>query len=233
MEIACFDIETIPHQNLPENVKPEFDPKSVKHGNTKDPTKRAAKESAERAKFNNTIIKTMSLHPDLCEVVCFGGMIFDTVTGEHEDTIITGDEDAVKGAWEWIMAATRTFTPLVSYNGIAFDLRVLMHRAIDLHIPVSGRVYHEITRRYSITYHFDLMQVMADWDRQSWMGLDFWLKRFGIGQKNGSGGDVYQMYLDGKIKEIGEYCLNDVLLTARLFSRVEPWVIRGAGLEDA
>jgi hypothetical protein len=64
------------------------------------------------------------------------------------------------------------------------------------------------------------------------MGLDFYLRRYGIGEKTGSGGDVYQMYQDGKIKEIEQYCLDDVLLTAKLFARVEQWIVRGTGPED-
>ena len=232
MEIYCFDIETIPNQSLPAGVTPEFDPARVKFGNTKDPQKKGAKVEAERRKFDKALVKKMSLHPDLCEVICFGGMVYDTVTGEHQDTIISGDEEAVFGAWAFITAATRAYSHLVSFNGIGFDLKVLLHRAIDLNIKVPSRIYSEITRRFSVQYHYDLMQVLSDWDRQAWMGLDFYLRRYGIGEKTGSGGDVYQMYQDGKIKEIEQYCLDDVLLTAKLFARVEQWIVRGTGPED-
>jgi hypothetical protein len=232
MQIYCFDIETIPNQTLPPGVTPEFDPTTVKHGNTKDPAKRTAKEATERAKFNNALTKKMSLDPDLCEVISFCGSVYNTETGEHQDTIISGDEASVRGAWDFITEGTRVYSQLVSFNGIGFDLKVLRARAIDLDIHYPSRIYSEITRRFSVEYHYDLMQVLSDWDRQSWKGLDFYLKRYGIGQKTGSGGDVFKMYQEGRIKEIEEYCLQDVLLTARLFARVEPWIVQGKGTED-
>ena len=69
MKFYSFDIETIPNPAIPEDCIPQFDPETVKHGNTKDPEKRKAKEDEERAKFQENLIKTMSLDPAL-SVVC-------------------------------------------------------------------------------------------------------------------------------------------------------------------
>ena len=105
MLVAVIDCETIPNQSLPAECIPQFDPLSVKHGQTKNPAKRDAKEAAERAKFNNALSKKMSLHPDLCEVVTFCGMEYDTVTGEHVDTVSSGEPKAIVDAWRFIEGA--------------------------------------------------------------------------------------------------------------------------------
>ncbi len=233
MLISCFDVETIPNQNLPGGVTPEFDPSTVKHGRTLDPEKRQAKEAAERAKFDNGLVKKMSLHPDLCEVVCFCGAIYDTVTGLADQVAYTGEPLAIEAGWNFIYNAYHKTMPIVSYNGNGFDLPVLLHRAMDLNIPMPRRIYNDLTRRYSTKAHYDLMQVLADWDRTRWESLDFYLNRYGMGSKGGHGSQVYGWWKDGNLKQIEEYCTNDVLSTAKLFARVEGWIVEGIGIEDA
>ncbi len=235
MLIAAFDIETIPNQNLPEGVTPAFDPLTVKHGQTKDPAKRETKEAAERAKFNHGLIKKMSLHPDLCEVVCFCGVRYDTISGVPSSiwTIASGEPETIETAWKFISDAYHAFLPIVSFRGIGFDLPVLLHRAMDLkYSAVSGRVYQDITKRYSIRHHYDLMEILAGWERQKWESLDFYLRRFGIGKKTGDGGDVYKMWKAGRTKQIEAYCSNDVLMTAKLFARLEGWIVPGVSTDD-
>lgn len=233
MLVAVIDLETTPHQNLPEGVTPQFDPSTVKHGNTKDQAKRDAKEAAERAKFDHSVDKQMSLDADLCQVVCFCGAIYDTITGDVEKLTISGEPATISDGWQFIYNAYHKTIPIVSYNGNGFDLPVLLHRAMDLQIPFSRRIYNDLTRRYSTKSHYDLMQVLADWDKQRWQSLDFYLQRFGLGGKTGDGGQVYGMWKEGKHKEIEEYCMNDVLKTAQLFARIEPWIVPGVGVEDA
>jgi len=232
MQISVIDCETVPNTNLPAGTIPQFDPDSVKVGNIKDPEKVKAKVAKERAVFNNSLIKKMSLHPDLCEVCCFAGMRYDTETGTSVTTVLSGEPQTIEQAWSFIADAYHDFVPIVSYNGIGFDLPVLLHRAMDLNVPVSGRIYQDITKRYSITHHYDLMQILAGWDRQKWESLDFYLQRFGIGEKTGDGGDVYKMWKDGKINEIEEYCKSDVELTAKLFARLESWIVPGVSTDD-
>ncbi len=146
---------------------------------------------------------------------------------------MSGEPETVENGWWWIKEAYKSFTPLVSFNGVSFDLPVMLHRAIDLQVPVSGRMFKDITRRYNPQGHYDLMQILAGWDRQKWEPLDFYLKRFGIGGKTGNGSQVYGMWKEGRLKEIEEYCITDVLKTAQLFTRLEPWIVETAGVEDA
>ena len=233
MKIACFDIETIPHQNLPENTAPVFDPLTVKHGRTKDPEKRQAKEDEERAKFDNGLAKKMSLHPDLCEIVMFCGINYDTKTGKKETYAYSAEEDAVLLGWSFIYEAYHTRIPVISFNGNGFDLPVMLHRAIDLQIPVSRRIYNDLTKRYSTKSHYDLMQVLADWDKQCWESLDFYLNRFCIGSKSGSGSQVYGWWKEKNFKQIEQYCIDDVLKTCQLFAHVESWIVEGASVKDA
>ena len=225
MKIKIVDIETIPEQAC--TVKPEFDPSSVKHGNTKDPDKRQAKEDKERTAFEDSLTKKMSLHPDLCEVVCVVGMLFDTSSKETTETIMIGEESSIiESAWGFI-GEPRVDCPLVTFNGIGFDLPVLFHRAMSLGIPVKGTAYRELTsssRYHPSTLHYDIMQIMAGWDKQRWESLNFYLKKFGLPEKTQQGGAVFEMWKKGEVDAIAEYCKHDVLSTANLFARLEDWI---------
>lgn len=235
MKILGFDIETIPCRTMPEECIPKFDPDTVKYGNTKDPAKKQEKEREARQEFDNGLVKTMSVDPDLCEVCTFVGMIYDTEeekilqktsvqeTGEDEN-----DYDPIYDGWDMIKHAYQERIPLVSYNGIGFDLPVMLHRAMYLDIPVPYSIYSNLTKKWEGNKnHYDLMLVMAGWDRYRYKKLDFYLKRLGIGAKTEGmdGSKVYDTWKCGEFSKIQRYCEDDVLETCKMFARIEPWIV--------
>ena len=61
-----IDIETIPDEDISVDLKPKFDPDSIKLGNIKDEEKRQAKIEAERRAFENGLTKKMSVNFMCC-----------------------------------------------------------------------------------------------------------------------------------------------------------------------
>ena len=222
MKFCVYDIETIPSSTLPEGIKPEFDPESVKLGNTKDAQKVVEKIDKAKAEFDQSLDKKMSLDPDLCEVVCF--------VGYHNSIYWIGHPDdgykVIENAWRFIQGCYLEHIPLVSFNGIAFDLPVLWHQAMKLNIPVSPQMYYDLTKRYDNRYHYDLMEILAGWDKSKWKSLDFYLKLFGIGEKTGDGSEIYGWWQAGLYENIREHCEQDVKLTAKLFERLQNYIVR-------
>jgi predicted PolB exonuclease-like 3'-5' exonuclease len=53
--------------------------------------------------------------------------------------------------------------------------------------------------------------------------LDYWCRRFDIESPKGGidGSQVGRAYRDGRIEDIGEYCLRDVRATAALYRKLE------------
>jgi len=224
MKFATFDIETVPNTtSLPEGIKPEFDPTSVKLGNTKDIVKITEKVQDARLDFDAALDKKMSLDPDLCEVVCFVGQ-------ETDGAVAVYPNDIIELAWSFIEGYYLEHIPLVSFNGIAFDLPVLWHQAMMHNIPVSPQMYSDLTKRYENRYHYDLMELLSTWDvmakRRKYHSLDYYLNLFGIGEKAGEGSEVYEWWKAGEYDKIGEYCEQDVLLTAKLFERLEGYIVK-------
>lgn len=232
MRILTIDCETIPNMSIPESCRPTFDPDSIKLGNLKDPIKIEAKLAEEREAFEGKLCKTMSTDPALCQVCTFVGIEFDTdamepvsevamqLTAEDEND----DLEIITNAWNQIHKAYQERIPLVTFNGIGFDLPVLLFRAICQDVPVDRVMYDRLTMKYKNQFHYDLMQALAGWDKQRWNKLEFYLNLFGIGTKGGmDGSQVYSAYMVGEYDKIKSYCRNDVMATSKLFARVAPW----------
>ena len=230
MDFIAFDLETIPNQLLPDNCKPEFDPADVKYGNTKDPVKRQAKEDEERSKFDEKLIKKMSLDPSLCSICTYaeakkiGDDLFPNAYQLTEDD---GHDDfeAVELAIKSLTTAYRERIPIVSFNGLGFDLPVLFFRSIAQDIPIDSEMWRQINRRYANPHHYDLMQILAGWDKQKWKGQDFYAKLFGFdGKGDFDGSMVWPAYQAGEYDRIKEYGIGDVKDLVNIFQRVAPWI---------
>lgn len=223
MNFATFDIETIPSTTLPEGVTPEFDPDTVKVGNIKDPVKAKGKIGQAKLDFDEALNKKMSLDPDLCEVVCFVGNKEGINYSQW-----TAKAELVKYAWDFIKDAYLDHIPLVSFNGTGFDLPVLWHQAMKLNIPVSPQVYYDLTKRYDNKYHYDIMELLSTWDfaKKKTKPLAFYLKLFGIGEKTGDGSEIYGWHKAGEYDKIREHCEQDVKLTAKLFEKLAPYIVK-------
>lgn len=232
MRFAVIDIETIPAQRLPEACVPKFDESSVKLGNLKDALKIRDKIDDARTEWESTLAKKMSLDPDCCQVVCVG--TFDSETGfqvfraDHE----VAETTLLIDVWWWIREHYHNRVPLVSFNGIGFDLPILHRRAMLQDVSIAPDMYQALTRRHEHnTDHFDLMWLLAG--RNPFNGnlatksLDYYLNRFGLGSKmeDWDGSKVYPAWQQGLFEQIAEYCRHDVEMTSRLFRRVSPWLI--------
>lgn len=218
---CVIDLESIPSTTLPESLKPTFNPDDVKLGNIKDEIKKQGKILLAKQEFDEALDKKMSLDPDLCEVVCFSVIApGNTWTYGHDQPCLVSD------AWDVIAKAYLDHIPLVTFNGIGFDLPVLLHAALKLNIPVSPQMYSDLTKKYENKWHYDLMQWFSGWDRTRWKPLSFYLKLFGIGDQSGEGSQIYDWWKAAQYDKIKAHCEEDVRLTAKLFERVAQWIIK-------
>jgi predicted PolB exonuclease-like 3'-5' exonuclease len=124
------------------------------------------------------------------------------------------------------------FTPtLVSWNGGGFDLPVLHYRAL-LHGIAAPRYWdsgdddrdfkwNNYLSRYHAR-HTDLMDVLSGYQPRAVAPLDEIASMLGFPGKMGmSGAKVWDVYLEGGIEDIRNYCETDVLNTYLVFLRFE------------
>jgi hypothetical protein len=197
--------------------------------------------SRERDPSRRDAVKERTaLFPGLGKVIAIGLWNMEQDTG----LILLEGEEAAEHAWEkvpnskifrgdegqilnrfWELVSWRDsrgrLPRLVTYNGRGYDGPVLSVRSAQLGIAPTRNL---VPYRYDISDHCDLFDVLtfqgATRDRYS---LDYWCRRFDVESPKGSidGSQVGRAYREGRIDDIGEYCLRDVRATGELYRRLE------------
>jgi predicted PolB exonuclease-like 3'-5' exonuclease len=108
---------------------------------------------------------------------------------------------------------------LVTFNGRGFDLPLLEMAAFRY--GCSARDYFQSNRHRFQGSHIDMMDWLSNFGALRMAGgLDLLSKLLGKpGKMSISGDQVYQMYLDGKVGAINDYCMFDTLDTYFIFLR--------------
>jgi 3'-5' exonuclease len=111
---------------------------------------------------------------------------------------------------------------LVTFNGNSFDLPVLRYRAMIHGVSAPGLAVRPYFNRYTEDA-VDLCDILSSFAPHTKASLNELSKIMGLPGKPESidGTDVERYFLEGKIKEIAEYCETDVLNTYRVWLRYE------------
>jgi hypothetical protein len=120
---------------------------------------------------------------------------------------------------------------LVTFNGSSFDLPVLRYRAMTHSIAALGLSARPYFNRYTEDAT-DLCDVLSSFAPHTKASLHELCRVMGLaGKPEGiNGSEVERYFIDGKIKEIADYCESDVVNTYRVWLRHE--LFRGK-LSDA
>jgi predicted PolB exonuclease-like 3'-5' exonuclease len=108
---------------------------------------------------------------------------------------------------------------LVTFNGRGFDMPLLELAAFDR--GISGRSYFASSRNRFQGNHVDLMDFLSNYGAcRLTGGLNMLAKRLGQpGKIDVAGDQVYELWQAGRLREINDYCMLDVLDTYFVFLR--------------
>ena len=111
---------------------------------------------------------------------------------------------------------------LVTFNGNTFDLPVLRYRAMIHAVAAPGLTARPYFNRYTEDA-LDLCDVLSSFAPHTKASLNELSRIMGLPGKPDimDGTKVEQYFLDGKIKEIADYCETDVVNTYRVWLRHE------------
>jgi len=135
-----------------------------------------------------------------------------------------GEKEMLAEFW----AALSKFDCCVSFNGRAFDGPFLSARsAVHALLPSKNLSGY----RYSIESHVDLLEALTFFgtvSRDQWPSLHSACVAFGIPSPKSEemhGYAVGDLYRQGRLREIADYCRRDVEATAALYRRLEPTLL--------
>ncbi len=148
---------------------------------------------------------------------------WDKVPGSK---IFRGDERALlEKFWEIVGPRNGRVPKLVSFNGRGYDGPNVMIRSAQHGVRASRQL---VGSRYTFAEHCDLQEVFTfQGATRDLYSLEYWCRRFDVESPKGSidGSQVGRVYREGRIDEIGEYCLRDVRATAQIYRHVEETIL--------
>lgn len=115
----------------------------------------------------------------------------------------------------------------VTFNGRTFDLPLMEHAAFRYGVSVpdwfnlSNKSFEQKRNRYNLDSHIDVQEILTNFGA-TWFrgGLNLAASLLGKPGKMDVQGDmVYDLFREGKLAEINEYCRCDVLDTYFVFLR--------------
>jgi 3'-5' exonuclease len=126
-------------------------------------------------------------------------------------------EEIVRQFWRGVDHYNRA--RLVTFNGRGFDMPLLELAAFERGLP--ARSYFSSSRNRFQGNHLDLLDFLSNFGAYRMNGgLNLLAKRLGQpGKMEVSGDQVYEMWQEGRLQEINDYCMLDVLDTYFVFLR--------------
>jgi len=116
---------------------------------------------------------------------------------------------------------------LVSFNGKNYDMPLLVLRALKYNIKartyldISSDKWNNYKTRYSENKHCDLLESLGGFNIKG-LRLDTLCLMAGLpGKYDVCGAEVLDLFYEGKLEKIHEYCQSDVLNTYMLFLKYE------------
>lgn len=166
------------------------------------------------------------------QVVTIGALWIDSQGVPRRLGIVgdTRDEEGILADFAKLLDERRP--ALVTYNGRSFDLPVIAMRCLRYGIPLSHYYQaRDVRYRFSPDGHLDLMDFISDFGAAKVSKLDIIAKLCGMPGKVGvDGKDVGPLVHAGRIQEVRNYCLCDVVQTAAVYYRVQ--LLRGQLARD-
>ena len=159
-------------------------------------------------------------------IVCIGALVAHRES-DHWAVDALGAPDVGERSEKQLIGAfcekIAELTPqLVTFNGNSFDLPVLRYRAMIHGVSAPGLAVRPYFNRYTEDA-VDLCDILSSFAPHTKASLNELSKIMGMpGKPEGiDGTDVERYFLEGKIKEIADYCETDVVNTYRVWLRYE------------
>jgi len=147
-------------------------------------------------------------------IVCIGMMIDDAVSVKETVLIDPDERRILEQFWE----AVKPTDVLVGHNILEFDLPFIRQRSWILNVRPSR---HLDLRKYYTGDVVDTMQLWTNWGYKKGVTLEKLGGALACGSKTGHGTDVAHWWANRDLKSIGEYCMEDVRLTYRVYRRLQ------------
>lgn len=193
-----LDIETIPSQHkwVAEHIESNLTPpKNYKDQERIDKWK----DEALSEKLDKAGLDGATNH-----IICIGYAINDEKSSAFYVTNYTAEKQLLIDVFKKFESLQ--YPIIVGHNIVGFDLKIIKQRAMvhGIRIPTNFPLNPK-------PWDNNPYDTMTQWDAKNYISMDMLAKVFGIeGKQDIDGSQVYEMWKQGKFKEIVKYCKSDV-----------------------
>lgn len=220
MTTLYFDIETLPaEESSYDKLKYLFDKKLEKerlkrNKKIKSGEEKSYGEEDKCSKNFEDFLNYTSFDGGFGRVLCIGYAI------NNEPTEIICNDGNEKKTLEEFWDVAQDCDLFVGHNIMDFDFKFIYQRSIVL--GVKPTIPNLSFARYRSSPIYDTMKEWAKWDTMNKVGLEHIALALGIPTpKEGiDGSQVAQVYSEGGVEEICEYCKRDVETTRAVYKRM-------------
>jgi predicted PolB exonuclease-like 3'-5' exonuclease len=207
-----IDIETIPSQVMAvrEYLAKDITPDS----RLKDPAKIEADiEKKKEAAFDKAGLHGWSNH-----IVCLGVKVDDHPAVTFHSESFEDERKIIIQFFDYITENCGAYSHTwIGHNIIGFDLKILRQRCMILGIKWPVMFEHPFNDKWGEAVYDT--QIKWTGDKREYISLEKLCIAFGIESPKSdmTGADVYKYWKAGRIKEIADYCKQDVEATYALY----------------
>jgi hypothetical protein len=221
--ILFLDIETIScvgsYQELDDVLKPLWDKKA------------AAIRKQDQIENGDLFFEQAAIYAEFGKVIVIGlGMItFDDrdVPTLRVKALKSHDEKTLLQEFKTILEKgfKQDSVRLCAHNGKEFDFPYLCRRMLINGVPLPRALDIAGKKPWEVA-HLDTMELWKFGDRKSFTSLHLLATLFGINSSKElmEGSEVnHYYYIENNLNRIAAYCLQDVVVTAQLFLKMNCW----------
>jgi predicted PolB exonuclease-like 3'-5' exonuclease len=218
-----FDIETVPGCDwyMEEVAAKVTAPANyTKPESIKEWMATAGQKKMEDAKHSTGLI------PIYGKIICIGFALNDahpqTITGDNEKELLQAFFAHLKFQ---VLGMDNTKVKWIGHNICGFDIPYLWTRCMVNEVD-SLFLPRRDNKPWETSKVFDTLYQVAGKDFKG-HSLGNMAKLFGIKDKypDVDGSMIWDMYREGLLDSISEYCINDVEITRQLYKRINPYVL--------
>lgn len=216
MSLIYIDLETV-GTNDPAIIA-EIASTITPPGNYKKAETIAAWEQGEKKRAVEEAVARTCFDGAFGKIICIGFAVNDNSAG----VLTLGDEKQLITSFFIHVEAMHKESPITTIVGhnISWDLRMLFQRSCVLNIqppPVLLKAMN--AKPWELA---DTMLIWSGTDRDKRISLDKLCKVLGINSPKGevNGSMVAQLYRDGQLDRVAEYCKGDVIAVRECFRRL-------------
>lgn len=221
-----IDIETLPSQDLEVKLSIESE---ITHPATMSKKETIDAWIAEKkpAAIEEAWLKT-SFDGGLGMIACIGIAIDDNKPYKfYSEDWLNNETKIIQEAFAYLdenrkkvtntsKTSIETNMVFVGHNLVGFDLQFLRKRCVVLGIKPPNYMPFNVKPWDQTVY-----DTMIQWDSKNFVKLEKLAKILKAGTKGGiDGSQVWPMVRDGKIKDVADYCINDVEITRNIFNKM-------------